>query len=110
DPLGGLLVSALVVQAGWSNTRAALLELADVGLEEGVKEKVRSAVDAHLGFMMGEEDAKKTRVVDVAGVKSGQNYLVDVTLAVDGARTVRELAVVEAWVRDALRVDDAQED
>ncbi|KAI7573819.1 hypothetical protein KC343_g23430, partial [Hortaea werneckii] len=30
DPVGGLAISGMIVQAGWGNTKAALLELADV--------------------------------------------------------------------------------
>ena len=34
DPVGGLLISLLVIKAGWGNTISALYELADKGIDE----------------------------------------------------------------------------
>lgn len=88
DPVGGLLVAAMVVQAGAANTRAALEELADAGIDGEVKDEVaRKVVGA------GED------VVSVDGIKSGQNYLLTITAAVDGGRTLQELEAVEARIR-----------
>ena len=41
DPVGGLIISSMVIQAGWFNTKNALYELADVGMEDEVKNGVR---------------------------------------------------------------------
>jgi divalent metal cation (Fe/Co/Zn/Cd) transporter len=43
DPVGGLVISLMVVQAGWGNTKQALLELADVGVEDEMSDNVRKA-------------------------------------------------------------------
>ncbi|MGG6498140.1 UNVERIFIED_CONTAM: cation transporter, partial [Bacteroidetes bacterium 56_B9] len=42
DPVGGLVISGMIVQAGWGNTMSALYELADRGLEEEIREKAET--------------------------------------------------------------------
>lgn len=91
DPVGGLLVAAMVVQAGAANTRAALEELADAGIDTEVKDEVAKKV-----FEAGEE------VVSVDGIKSGQNYLVTITVAVDPNMTVAQLEEIEEKVRGSV--------
>ena len=34
DPVGGLIISVMVIRAGWSNTMTSLLELADTSVDE----------------------------------------------------------------------------
>ena len=96
DPVGGLVISLMVVQAGWGNTRDSLLELADAGADEPLKRKVSRATDAALGEAGAAHD---TNVRQVQGVKAGQNYLVDVELGVPGAWSVAECRGVEEAVR-----------
>ena len=91
DPVGGLLVATMVVQAGASNTRSALNELADVGVEKEVKTEVADKVRA-LGIS----------VLSVDGIKSGQNYLLTVTVEAEAGRTLEELELVEEQVRTAV--------
>ena len=92
DPVGGLLVSIMVINAGYGNTRTALLELADVGLERDVKDSVQEALG----------EAGVEGVTEVSGVKSGQNYLVEVTVEVDPSLRVRETLQVEERIREVL--------
>ena len=92
DPVGGLLVSVMVVNAGLRNTRVALLELSDVGLDHEVK----SAVQGTLG------NAGIEGIKGVSGVKSGQNYLIEVTVEVDPLTTVSETAEYEERIRNVL--------
>src|ERR1700712_1844829 len=49
DPVGGLLISFLVMKAGWSNTVASLYELADRGIDEDVRTSVQKATKRSLG-------------------------------------------------------------
>lgn len=91
DPVGGLLVAAMVVQAGAGNTRAALEELADAGIDREVKDEVAEKV-----VKTGEE------LISVDGIKSGQNYLLTITVAVDQGRTMGELTEVEDRVRTSV--------
>lgn len=105
DPVGGLVVSMMVIRAGWGNTGSALLELADVGVAEEIQISVReTALKA-----LGEDSFKSDRVMgnqvevrDVQGIKAGQNHLMNVELAVPGEWTVQETRLVEDAVREMI--------
>lgn len=102
DPVGGLIVSVMVIRAGWGNTGSALLELADVGVDEEIKNSVRKAATKALdkaNLNAETSDGSIARVRDVQGVKAGQNYLIDVELVVPDAWTVQEARRTEDLVR-----------
>ena len=40
DPVGGLIISGMIVQAGWGNTKNALLELSDVAMDSEIQQGV----------------------------------------------------------------------
>ena len=94
DPVGGLFISLLVIKAGWGNTLSALYELADRSIDDDVKSSVRR--QALKGLAAAAHDVE---LRDVSGVKSGQNYLVDLELAVPGAWTVEDARAAEEAVR-----------
>ncbi|KAG6035255.1 hypothetical protein E4U19_005045 [Claviceps sp. Clav32 group G5] len=96
DPVGGLLISIMVVSAGFQNTRDALYELADRSLDNEVKNSVQKQAHRALANVSDGHDAE---LRDISGVKSGQNYLVDVELAVPGAWTVDDVKALEDAVR-----------
>ena len=105
DPVGGLLVSMMVIRAGWGNTGSALLELADVGVAEEIRDAVRKTASEALSegsFGSGRVMGNLVEVRDVQGVKAGQNYLMDVELAVPGEWTVQEIRLIEDVVRERL--------
>ena len=105
DPVGGLVVSTMVIRAGWGNTGSALLELADVGVAEEVKGSVRGAALKALGedsFGSSRVIGNEVEIRDVQGVKAGQNYLMNVELAVPGEWTVQETRLVEDAVRERV--------
>ena len=86
DPVGGLLVSLMVVKAGAENTFAALFELADKGIDDEVKTSVRK----HLRRTFSDiPDGHQIELRDVSGIKSGQNYLVDLEVAHHGLTEIR---------------------
>ncbi|KAM0249927.1 hypothetical protein ACHAP5_002520 [Fusarium lateritium] len=96
DPVGGLLISIMVIQAGAGNTVAAFRELVDQGIDDEVKSSVtKHAHKALQNVVEGHEVA----VREVSGVKSGQNYLVDVEMTVPGAWSVETTKQVEDAVR-----------
>ena len=102
DPVGGLLVSIMVIRAGWGNTGRALLELADVGIDHEIKDSVAKAVDTALdqqNFANGRVHGHDIRVREVQGIKAGQSYLVDVELAVPQDLTVSDCRPIEDFVR-----------
>jgi len=96
DPVGGLLISLLVIQAGYGNTISALYELADKSIEDEVKGSVRKQVRKGLE---GVSEGHEAELRDVSGVKSGQNYLVDLEMAVPSMWTVEDVRGVEDAVR-----------
>lgn len=96
DPVGGLLISLMVVKAGAENTFAALFELADRGIDEEVK----SSVSKHLRRTFSDiPDGHQIELRDVSGVKSGQNYLVDLEVAVPNTWTVEQTRDAEEQIR-----------
>jgi divalent metal cation (Fe/Co/Zn/Cd) transporter len=99
DPVGGLLISLLVIKAGWGNTISALAELADAGIDSEVKTSVTRAVSKSLATM---ENGSEVELREVEGVKSGQNYLVDLQIAVPKSWTVEEVRAVEERVREVV--------
>ena len=98
DPVGGLLISILVVKAGVENTLSAVKELADRSIDEEVKDSVRKHFTKGLAQISNLE-RESVELRDVSGVKSGQNYLVDLELAVPGNWTVEDVREVEEKAR-----------
>lgn len=99
DPVGGFLISLLVIKAGWGNTVSALYELADKGIDEEVKASVRKATATSFETI---RDGTEVELRDIEGVKSGQNYLVDLQLAVPKSWTIEDIREVEDGVREAV--------
>src|ERR1700761_4579794 len=96
DALGGLLISWLVVRAGWGNTKTSLVELADAGIDSEVKTKVQRAATKALASMQHHD----IEVRKVQGIKAGQSYLLELEIAVPQDWTVTRTRAVE----DAVRV------
>lgn len=99
DPVGGFLISLMVIKAGWGNTASALYELADAGIDHEVKDSVRRAAEASISTI---SEGAQMELREVQGIKSGQNYLVDLEIAVPNAWTVMDVKEVEDRVREAV--------
>lgn len=105
DPVGGLLISFMVIRAGWGNTMSSLLELGDITVDDDVKDSVRRAAtkaikgDAKSG-LAGIAGGDAVQIKEVQGVKSGQNYLMDIELGVPSEWTVDQILAVETAVRE----------
>jgi divalent metal cation (Fe/Co/Zn/Cd) transporter len=100
DPVGGLIIAAMVIKAGWGNTMNALLELGDVSVDQDIKEKVRRTITKALESKILAEHGSTIEVKDVQGIKSGQNYLIDIELVAPGTLSLHELGVIEDAVRE----------
>ncbi|KAM3480746.1 hypothetical protein MY5147_001035 [Beauveria neobassiana] len=96
DPVGGLLISIMVIHAGFDNTKSALYELIDQTIDADVKGAIRKQAQSALVHV---SDGHEAELRDVSGVKSGQNYLVDLEMAVPAAWNMSDLADVENAVR-----------
>ena len=105
DPVGGLIVSMMVIRAGWGNTGNALLELSDVGVAIDVRESIHKTVMRALSdnsFACGKVTGSEVQVLEIQGVKAGQNYLMNIELAVPGDWSVSETCVVENAIRERV--------
>ena len=100
DPVGGLIISMMVIKAGWGNTKVSLLELADVSVDEDIKLSVQKATSKAL--LARVENGNDIIIRDVQGVKSGQNYLMEIELAVPGSWSVNQIRLVEDAVRERV--------
>ncbi|KAH9826852.1 mitochondrial metal transporter 2-like [Teratosphaeria destructans] len=98
DPVGGLIISGMIVQAGWGNTKSALLELADVAMDEEIKKNVESATKAALLEHRGQDIDLR----GVQGIKSGQNFLVEIEVAVSTGCSVGRTNDLEAAIRQEI--------
>lgn len=96
DPVGGLLISLMVVKAGVENTLAALFELADRAIDDEIKFSIRKQVQIATADI---SEGHNVELRDVSGVKSGQNYLVDLGVAVPSTWTVEDVKEVEDIIR-----------
>ncbi|KAF7592063.1 hypothetical protein BBP40_000729 [Aspergillus hancockii] len=99
DPVGGLLISLMVIKAGWGNTASSLLELADTTVDDEIKESVQKSAFKALANL---KDSTAIKIRDVQGMKSGQNYLMDIELAVPGAWPINRSREIEESVRTAI--------
>lgn len=101
DAVGGLLISWLVIRAGWGNTKTSLVELADAGIDDEIKGKVhRAATKAIEAMQLG--SVQDVEVKKVQGIKAGQSYLLELELAVPREWSVGKTREVEDAVRSRI--------
>jgi divalent metal cation (Fe/Co/Zn/Cd) transporter len=92
----------MVVQAGWGNTKAALFELADVGVEQEMRNNVRRVATKALDSVNTGSSIDNVEVRSIQGVKAGQNYLMDLELAAPGSWSIDQTRGVEDLVRERV--------
>lgn len=106
DPVGGLLVSLMVIRAGWSNTRAALFELADMGIDDEMCYEIKKVAENTLkeDGLAGVKPGVSGKIKSVGGIKSGQNFLVDITVALEAGKavTLEDMARIEGMLREQV--------
>lgn len=99
DPVGGLLISIMVIHAGAGNMIDAFCELADQSIDGDVKRSVQKQAQKALT----EFDAShQVQLRDVSGIKSGQNYLMDLEMSVPGGWSVEHVRSMEEAVRQRV--------
>ena len=105
DPIGGLLVSLMVIRAGWANTGNALLELADVSIDYETRNSISTATSDALSsesFVSGSLFGRDIEIREVQGIKAGQSYLIDLKLGVPESIKLRDTGAIEEIVRERL--------
>jgi divalent metal cation (Fe/Co/Zn/Cd) transporter len=95
DPVGGLIISGMIVQAGWSNTKAAVLELADASVDADVRESAHAAAAEFIA-------SHGATIRGVQGIKSGQNLMFDVEVVVPEDWSVAQCDQVGQELRQAI--------
>jgi divalent metal cation (Fe/Co/Zn/Cd) transporter len=95
DAVGGLAISWLVIRAGWANTKTSLVELADAGIDDEVKDKVRNVATKAIEAMSMQD----ITVRKVQGIKAGQSYLLEIEIAVPQDWSVGKTSAVEDAIR-----------
>ena len=98
DPVGGLVISSMILQAGWVNTKTALFELADASFGEKIKGKIQKAA----ALALEEHIGTSAEIKGVQGVKSGQNILVEVEVAAPNDWTISKTDEVEKLLREKV--------
>lgn len=101
DPVGGLIISGMVVQAGWFNTKSALYELADVGMEDDVRDGVSKTVER----VLQEDIGRGAELRGAQGIKSGQNFIVEVEVGVPQQWALQKMEEVEKLLREKVAAD-----
>ncbi|KAI1948658.1 mitochondrial metal transporter [Ophidiomyces ophidiicola] len=99
DPVGGLLISLMVIRAGWGNTKTSLFELADMGVDQEMIDSVRKSTLKALATTPNGSDVE---IRDIQGIKSGPNYLMDIEVSVPGSWSVDHTRYIEGLVRDRV--------
>ena len=89
----------MVIRAGWGNTWTALQELADHSIDDEIKGSVRKQAMKVLSGPEAISEGHEVEIREISGIKSGQNYLIDLELAVPNAWTVEDVRGVEDAVR-----------
>lgn len=107
DPVGGLIIAGMVIRAGWGNTLTSLLELGDITVDDDIKERVRrSATKALVGDkakgLQGVSNGDQIEIRDIQGVKSGQNYLMDLEFAAPSTFDLRQLDNISRAVKERI--------
>ena len=104
DPVGGLIVSLMVIQAGFGNTLQAIYELVDVGVDEEVRVSVKRAATKALDEFnsVSSSESGTVEILGVQGIKAGQNYLMDVKVAVPSSWTIDQIRTVENTIREKV--------
>ncbi|KAI5308756.1 hypothetical protein KEM55_004949 [Ascosphaera atra] len=130
DPVGGLLISAMVIRAGYANTKSSVLELADAAVDPQMTKSVQKAGQEALEklpesllstteFTPSSSSSSSTsgrhedsseahqqqlplRIGHVSGVKAGQNYLMEMSIIIPQQWTVARMHDIESHVREAV--------
>ncbi|KAK8226584.1 cation efflux family-domain-containing protein [Phyllosticta capitalensis] len=105
DPVGSLVITGMVVKAGYQNFFQAIRELVDVTVDEDIKSSVRRATTKALtdaGLYTEAAGAESVQIRHVQGVKSGPNYLMEIDLSVPGHWSVDQSSGVEELVRERV--------
>ena len=90
DPLGGFLVSLLILRASYEVGHDAFLEMIDRGLDSELLGQINKAAQKGLGHGQKEspESGKSVHLGGIKATKSGSYYIVDLGIEGPGSMTL----------------------
>ena len=97
DPVGGCLVSLLIIRVGYQSGKAACQEIVDRGLDQDVLDTIKNGAQTGLG------ETSDISVSDVKGTKSGTYYIVDVEVEAPGTLTVDKFDEIKKDVTEGVK-------
>ncbi|KAK9457375.1 hypothetical protein V1511DRAFT_455820 [Dipodascopsis uninucleata] len=111
DPAGGLLVSTVILQAGFSSGKQAVLELADHSAPKDVVEDAWTAAQQHVITNSKSYTSAGIRpeILDVRGIKSGPVISIDIDLRISGINGKQVLLSEAASISHSIKQDVAKE-
>ncbi|KAI7855174.1 cation efflux protein [Circinella umbellata] len=98
DPLGGVLVSGIVIKQGGGILSSALKELMDHGINKSEVDTIRNAVR-----QVKEKEPDLIDFHSIRGRKQGPFHHVDLTLQVDSALTMEQARRIEENVQGEIK-------
>ena len=98
DPVGGCLVSLLIIRVGYQSGKAACQEIVDRGVDQEITDMVKEAALKAL-----DQKDEGVKVTNVRGTKSGTYYIVDVEVECDGNTTIDEFEGIKNKVIDGVK-------
>jgi len=105
DPVGGCLVSLLIIKVGYQSGKAACQEIVDRGLDADVLGDIRSGAQAGLTQALKTLPPTETGTLlsNVRGTKSGAYYIVDVEVEGAGNLTWDAFEIVRDGVEEGVK-------
>ena len=106
DPVGGCLVSLLIIRVGYESGRAACQEIVDRGLDSDVLDSVREGAEKGLqqGLKETTNENQKTMIIgNVTGTKSGAYYICDVEVEGPEDLTLKTFEAIRGAVIEGVK-------
>ena len=103
DPVGGCLVSLLIIKVGYQSGRAACQEIVDRGLDSEILDSIRKGAETGLHQGLKQNGEKGIVVEAVRGTKSGAYYIVDVDIKGPGDTTLNSFENLREGIVEGVK-------
>ena len=103
DPVGGCLVSLLIIRVGFQSGKSACQEIVDRGLDPETLADIRSGAEKGLHEGVKEVLSGGMEITSVKGTKSGAYYIVDVEVEGPGDVKLETCEKVRECVRGGVK-------
>ncbi|KAL4074111.1 mitochondrial iron ion transporter [Scleroderma citrinum] len=105
DPIGGMLVSVVILQQGYTLLKGAFAELTDAGVSKSIHEKLLHALGPLLseGVESGNGVLRMLAIRHLRAKHTGSLILVDVTVDVPSTWTVLDTSTLEEQISCRLK-------